>query len=837
MTVSTPELERPCERELNLPLSEPDYPLPDLLALDTALRDDDMRSAFALVREVCLLPQMCARLCPGLSIPLPGDHNGTQLALRDAYIRISESPQLTERVGATIPADRTGKRIAVVGGGPAGICGAVSLIERGHDVTLFEKTNSLGGVPEHLIRSSRYTGDQAEIEALLAPALSSKRLIVEFDQALGDALQLDALTNEFDAVLLSVGLWQEHSLGHIEGVVDGLSFLAKAKAGRRTDVPHHVVVLAGGDSAMDAAVVAQELGAVELTVIFSGKLENMHWHLPESWFRQSGARCMEETRVLEFCRGEDGKLGAIEVEGVYSPCLVEEIPAGLVIEAMRLNVDEDVRAACGEMSFRGDGFVRLAGHHSYATSLQRVFAAGGMTNGGASVGRCVAEGMLAAQEIDRYLSRPNAGMTGKSKPHGLTLQSCKKLSSGRTVAPEETVSQLEAMIAGQYDYRLVEEQVSDYLHWTALFIDDLDFLSMGKGTQAIMSKAGALAECAEWLSSLDTAELPGFVMSHQDTMEDHLPIEDLVTHVDGVDADVLRQIKELDNAHYWVDGYSLIHEKPIKVPVDYVRQINAPNGLAAGNRIEEAIVHATNEIFERRALITVLKNRMVVPTIDPASIENAVIQSQLSFLEGKGIEIQLKDLSFEGSLPCVGAYFFDPHMPATHQFRHFFKAGSAFNRIDAMTRVFTEYVQGRRLDEFISDDAEEQKRVLEHDFRRLRCIPDDGDNYLSTFLFGFVPFASADFLREGDVVAFRDDPGFDDCLDDIEACKALCRSLDRDYIVVDCTDPDIGFPVAQVIIPGYSDILPYHPADSQILFESWTREGAIRSYGVRECES
>jgi ribosomal protein S12 methylthiotransferase accessory factor YcaO len=233
----------------------------------------------------------------------------------------------------------------------------------------------------------------------------------------------------------------------------------------------------------------------------------------------------------------------------------------------------------------------------------------------------------------------------------------------------------------------------------------------------------------------------------------------------------------------------------------------------------------------------VLRNSMVVPTIDFATVENPIVHRQMEFLRTRGIEVILKDLSFGGVLPCLGAYFIDHNIPEDYQFRHFLKVGASFDRDEALLRIFTEYAQGRRRHEFIMPDSEDREgqvaRLLDHDFRSLRTQGDDCDNFLSSFMFGFVPYRNADFLREGEVVAFEKGPHYADCLEDIAHAREICETLGKDYIVVDLTDPGIGFPVAQVIIPGYSDVLPYHPADSQGLFQRWTRTQVIESYRQR----
>jgi ribosomal protein S12 methylthiotransferase accessory factor YcaO len=412
----------------------------------------------------------------------------------------------------------------------------------------------------------------------------------------------------------------------------------------------------------------------------------------------------------------------------------------------------------------------------------------------------------------------------------MNLKSCKKIAYGRCETPENTVKRLETIIGKLHNYTFLEERVSEYLYWSALFIDEQDFRSMGKGVTAILSKAGALAEGAEWLTTRETGLLPGFVTSHQKHLENPLRLEDLLSHVASATPPILEKVKNQTCAQYWVDGESLMTGQTLKVPLEYIRRISGPSGVAAGNRIEEAIVHATNEVFERRAHITVLRKKMILPTIDPDSIDNPILQAQLDFVRSKGIDVYIKDLSFDGALPCIGAYFLDPGIPAEFQFHHFFKVGASFTREDALIRCFTEYTQGRRTDEFVPARRAEQARVLNVDFRNLKCVGNDGDNFLSAFMFGMVPYTNANFLKAGEVIPFDKGEPFDDCLDDIERAKEVCRALGKDYIVVDLTDPEIGFPVVQVIIPGYSDVLPYHPSSSRVLFRKVSQNDVLKSY-------
>ena len=411
------------------------------------------------------------------------------------------------------------------------------------------------------------------------------------------------------------------------------------------------------------------------------------------------------------------------------------------------------------------------------------------------------------------------------------LESRRKIGQGRCVAPEETIARLEALIRPRHNYWMHEESVAGTLCWAALFLDDEpEFRAMGKGVTSEFSRAGALAEAAEWLAAREVDQLPGYLAAHQDEIENAVLIEDLLPHIATATPPVIARVKDLDDAHHWVDGWSLQQGKTVKVPLEYVRLIGGPNGKATGNYLEEAIVHATNEVFERRAHITVLRSRMVVPTIDLNSVSHPILREQIDFVRGKGIEVILKDLSFGGVLPCVGAYFCDPHIPADYQFHHFFKVGASFSREEALIRVFTEFTQGRRQHEFIDGSPGQLDRLLEPDFRQLRTGDNACDNFLSSFMFGMLPYRDADFLRQGEVIPFDPDPGHDDCLDDIVHALKICETLGKDLVAVDLTDPEIGFPVVQVVIPGYSDVLPFHPADSQGLFRRWTRREVLGAY-------
>jgi len=268
---------------------------------------------------------------------------------------------------------------------------------------LFERDRALGGTPATVIRSARFPAGHPEVDTMLKPAIESGSLEVRFGQRLGEDIVLDELRREYDVVLLAAGLWGERTLGRGQGVFDSLTFLRDAKRGVLDSVPARVAVLGGSDCAMDAASVVCELGAEDLYIVYSGSFADMHWHMPEGWFRDSGAHALMMTEPLGYERDASGTLSGVRVRSAASGAAESVLPVEMVIEAMGLGIDDGLRNALAGIAFTEDGFMHTAGPETFETALGGVFVAGGLINGGASVAQCVAEGMRAAEEIDTFL--------------------------------------------------------------------------------------------------------------------------------------------------------------------------------------------------------------------------------------------------------------------------------------------------------------------------------------------------------------------------------------------------------------------------------------------------
>ena len=372
----------------------------DIPAMIGAWRRGDGSAAYEILRRSDVLPEMTAELTPGWlhseGACVERALSGTPVPIQDLQHAIAWQARDRGETGVRLPEEASGRVVAVVGGGPAGIAGCVRLLELGHEIDLYEATGSLGGTPGRVIPASRFRSPQDEIDALLAPGLESGRLRVHLGRALGVHLDLDALCESSDAVLLAAGVWQERALPgleRVEGVLDGLGFLESAKRGRLARVPERVAILAGGDCAMDAARVAEDLGAKDIFIVHGGPRSAMHWHMGGDWFGEPGHHGLMDCVPLEAVVA-GGRLRGLRVrqDGVE-----RVLDVGLVVVATGLQVADGLREALAGIACNERGLVALT--DGACTTRVGVYAVGGLVNGGASVARCVAEGLAAAEEI------------------------------------------------------------------------------------------------------------------------------------------------------------------------------------------------------------------------------------------------------------------------------------------------------------------------------------------------------------------------------------------------------------------------------------------------------
>ena len=312
-------------------------------------------------------------------------------------------------------ADSTGKRIAVIGGGPAGLSCAYYLTVMGHKVTIFEQRHHLGGMLRYGIPSYRLPRErlQAEIDWILSAGID-----VELEHSVNGE-ELARLRDEFDAVYLAIGAHSDKKLGlpgeEAPGVESAVKMLRAIGDDELPDLSgQRVCVIGGGNVAMDVARSAVRCGAEKVSIVYRRRICDMTAQDAEIAGAQAeGCEVLELTAPLAIETGEDGRVSGLRVQ----PQIIGEprrgrpapraaatpervIPCERVFVAIGQDIDskpfEDMGIACkwGCVVTDSDGAV---------PNFDGLFSGGDCQTGPATVIRAINAGRVASANIDRYL--------------------------------------------------------------------------------------------------------------------------------------------------------------------------------------------------------------------------------------------------------------------------------------------------------------------------------------------------------------------------------------------------------------------------------------------------
>jgi len=310
----------------------------------------------------------------------------------------------------------TGRRVAVVGGGPAGLACAHRLALLGHEVTVFEAREKLGGLNEYGIAAYKLPHDFAQAEVNFVLGLGG--IEARTGQALGRDLTLSALREQFDAVFLAMGFAGVNALAaegeDLAGVEDAVAYIARLRqtADKSTlPIGRRVVVIGGGNTAIDIAVQAKRLGAEDVTMVYRRGPSHMSATDHEQSFAQvNGVKIKHWARPLRLLT-ESRHVSAVEFE--YTRLEGDS----LVGTGERFTLGADmVFKAIGQLllpdPLHEDGRLLLEMKHgrirvdeTHATSLPGVYAGGDCVDTGHDLTvQAVEDGKRAAEAIDRYLT-------------------------------------------------------------------------------------------------------------------------------------------------------------------------------------------------------------------------------------------------------------------------------------------------------------------------------------------------------------------------------------------------------------------------------------------------
>ena len=381
------------------------------------IRSGNLRGSAHTILSENIMGGMCARVCP------------TEVLCEQACVRNTHEDRPV-RIGllqryATDPifkdntplferAPPTGRKVAVVGGGPAGLSCAHRLAMLGHSVTVFEPRDKLGGLNEYGIAAYKTPDDFAarEVEYILGIGAIEVRTGV----ALGKDASLAELRKSFDAVFLGFGLAGVNGLGldneKLEGVANAVDYIATLRqAANKASLPvgRRVVVIGGGMTAIDIAVQSKALGAEQVTMVYRRGQENMNASRYEQEFAQVrgvGVRTWAAPRRLLV---SDGRVCGVEFESTRAApngrlegtAEVYALEADVVFKAIGQKVLWDpLRDTAEILQLEQD---RIAVDEERRTSLAGVWAGGDCVAGGEDLTvSAVQDGKLAALSIDRF---------------------------------------------------------------------------------------------------------------------------------------------------------------------------------------------------------------------------------------------------------------------------------------------------------------------------------------------------------------------------------------------------------------------------------------------------
>ena len=378
-------------------------------AFDSVIFDNPLPSSTG---RVCQHP--CGKRCRRQTVDNPVNMRDVHRYIADSIL-LSDNFEVTARRIAARGLHPTGRKVAVVGAGPTGLTASFYLALLGHEVTVFDPMPEPGGMLRYALPEYRLPKSVLRREIELIERLGVKFVL---NTRVGTDISLNELDERYDSVFLAIGTWKESWVylpgTELKGVYPALPLLEMISKSENVPLGKKVVVIGGGNAAIDSARTALRLGA-EVTVLYRRERKDMPAIEEETAAaEEEGARfafLAAPHRVIGDAKGNvralevvKTSLGEYDTSGRRKPILTDEvrrIECDSVILAVGESVDLDFAKASG-LRIKEHGTIEV-NRFSLETSRPRFYAGGDLVTGASNVSNAMAYGKQAAQAIDKQL--------------------------------------------------------------------------------------------------------------------------------------------------------------------------------------------------------------------------------------------------------------------------------------------------------------------------------------------------------------------------------------------------------------------------------------------------
>ncbi|MDT2828134.1 MAG: NADPH-dependent glutamate synthase [Enterococcus viikkiensis] len=403
--------------------------IPDFIQ---AIAEGDMSQAYEVLSRYTNLPAICGRVCPQEKQCEMVCRLGRSKKFEPVAIGKLERLVADWALDQPYEAQEVGQnkgRVAVIGSGPSGLTTAGDLAKLGYDVTIYEALHSPGGVLTYGIPEFRLPKKivKQEIDRIIAQGVN-----LETNVVVGKTITMNEIIEEFDACYLSVGAGAPRFQGikgtSLNGVYSSSEYLTRVNLMHGYQFPQYdtpvqksknVVVIGGGNVAMDAARSAKRLGADNVSIVYRRSLEelpareeeyhhsveegiNYHWLSNPIEYLDDGNGRLTAVKCVQMELGESDESG--RRRPIVIPGSEFIIEADTAIEAIGQGANKVLLDTFPELALNKWGYID-ADEESCETSIPGVFAGGDIVTGAATVILAMGAGKIAANEIDQYIQK------------------------------------------------------------------------------------------------------------------------------------------------------------------------------------------------------------------------------------------------------------------------------------------------------------------------------------------------------------------------------------------------------------------------------------------------